>query len=256
MIDIRLFRGQENWIRGITEDFVQAVAAIPEARPPRLCLAGGQTPEPIYGALSRLMAAGRAGRTPAILVPGDERVPGDGLVSVAERVSGDGWGSIGDTSFLNETMLRRSFAQAMNAGVAVLYSWFAEDADGVAGGSGIDPAQSMILAMEAGLKSLAAPGQFLFDLCYLGLGADGHTAGLFPGSIRPGDPGLCVRGLAPTPPRQRVSLGYPALLSSRRTRFLINAKGKDDALARLQAGDPSCPAVMAATPDTVAFVLA
>ncbi|MGD9938972.1 MAG: 6-phosphogluconolactonase [Clostridia bacterium] len=244
MMDIRIFQGADNWIQGITEDFIQAMAAVPASRPPRLCLAGGQTPEPVYRVLSQRMVAGRIGRIPAILVPGDERVPG------GEQ------GSTGNPSYLNETMLKRSFAQALAAGVAVLYSWFDETARWPAGGSGFDLAQSMIQTMEARLRSLAAPDQALFDLCYLGLGADGHTAGLFPGMPGLTDQSLCVRGLAPMPPTQRVSLGFPALLSSRRTRFLISAKGKEDALARLQAGDASCPAVMAATTDTVAFVLA
>jgi 6-phosphogluconolactonase len=244
MIDIRVFQGAGNWIQGITDDFIQTVAAVPASRPPRLCLAGGQTPEPIYQALSELMLADRAGCAPAILVPGDERVPEDIR------------GSIGNSSFLNETMLERSFSQAITAGVAVLYSWFDETARGASGGSGMELVQSMMQTMEARLKALASTDQTLFDICYLGLGADGHTAGLFPGM--PGLTGqrLCVSGLAPTPPRQRVSLGFSALLSSRRTRFLISARGKDAALARLRAGDPSCPAVRAATADTVAFVLA
>jgi 6-phosphogluconolactonase len=137
-----------------------------------------------------------------------------------------------------------------------MYSWFDESARVVAGSSSDDLSPYMMQTMEARLKALTAPDQALFDICYLGLGADGHTAGLFPGMPGLTDEGLCVRGLAPTPPRQRVSLGFPALRSARQTRFLVSATGKKAALDRLRAGDSSCPAVMAATPGTVAFVLA
>lgn len=238
MIDIRIFHGKENWIRGLTDDFIQVVAALPDSRQPRLCLAGGQTPEPIYRVISQLLLDGKPGREPAILVPGDERLP------------------TGKPTDLNETMLGRSFAQAIASGVAILYSWFDASTGMVAGGSEVDLAQSMIQTMQGRLASLATPDQTLFDLCYLGLGADGHTAGLFPGMPGLEAPGFCVRGLAPRPPRQRVSLSFPALLSSGRTRFILSATGKEAALARLQAADVSCPAVRAATSDTVAFVLA
>ena len=268
MIDIRVFHDREAWIDGISKDFLQAMAGIPLPRQPRLCLAGGQTPEPVYREFSRLMVGGKTGLRSVTLVPGDERVPMD------------------NPADLNETMLGRSFSLAIASGVARMVSWFdgkygllagdnnpapnqghepssnpGYDADKDSGQqfgskSSDDLAQTMIQTMEARLAELASSGRLLFDLCYLGLGSDGHTAGLFPGMPGLDDPGLCIRGLAPLPPRQRVSLGFSALASTERTRFILSAAGKEAALEKLRHGDPGCPAVRAATVDTIAFVLA
>jgi 6-phosphogluconolactonase/glucosamine-6-phosphate isomerase/deaminase len=258
MIEIRVFQNREAWCHDMARDFVEALSDIPESRLPRLCLAGGRTPEPVYRALSQLMVEGRAGQAPAILVPGDERVPGDELWSGVEWTTGNEPSPTGNergpTGYLldlNETMLHQAFAPALASGRALLYSWF-----DFRYSPGADLAQSMIKTMETRLALLARPGEALFDLCYLGMGADGHTAGLFPGMPGLDEPGICIRGLAPTPPRQRVSLSFPSLLSSRRTRFIISSPGKEAALDRLRAGDPACPAVRAATADTIAFVLA
>lgn len=268
MIDIQVFHDKEAWIDGITSDFIQAMAGIPVSRPLRLCLAGGQTPEPVYREFSRLMMEGKSGLRSVLLVPGDERV------------------SIGNPAELNETMLGRAFNPAIASGAARLFSWFDEKYERLAGDNEPAPsgshepssspgydagkdfvtnfsskltddlARTMIQTMEARLALLAPSGHVLFDLCYLGLGSDGHTAGLFPGMPGLDDPGLCIRGLAPLPPRQRVSLGFSALISTERTRYILSATGKEAALERLRSGDPDCPATRAATADTIAFVLA
>ncbi len=73
-----------------------------------------------------------------------------------------------------------------------------------------------------------------FDLILLGMGADGHTASLFPG-----DPALTVRdrlvtvGHAPTAPRDRVTLTLPVLNQAAHVIFLIAGAGKGPALRRI-----------------------
>ena len=83
----------------------------------------------------------------------------------------------------------------------------------------------------------------IFDVVLLGLGENGHTASLFPGTdvldnvldwVAP-----CVPNDAP---HTRLTLTYPAIASSRRVAFLIAGAGKREAIARVRANDRSQPA--------------
>jgi len=77
-----------------------------------------------------------------------------------------------------------------------------------------------------------------FDLLLMGLGADGHTASLFPGSvsllederwvIKPPD---VVEGMA------RITLTVPALNAARRTLFAAWGSAKHAAIERIRAGE-------------------
>jgi 6-phosphogluconolactonase len=78
-----------------------------------------------------------------------------------------------------------------------------------------------------------------FDLLYLGMGDDGHTASLFPGSISlleeerwVIDPPDVVAGM------RRHTLTLPALNAARRTLFLAVGPAKAGPLARIRGGEP------------------
>lgn len=76
------------------------------------------------------------------------------------------------------------------------------------------------------------------DLVLLGIGADGHTASLFPGRAELQASGLTV-GVrdAPKPPPDRVSLTMQALRDARRVVFLVTGADKAEAVAMAQRGE-------------------
>jgi 6-phosphogluconolactonase len=87
------------------------------------------------------------------------------------------------------------------------------------------------------------------DLLLLGMGEDGHTASLFPGS-----PALAERSArvvvvtGPKPPNPRLTVTPPVIEAARATLVLVSGAGKADALARALEGplDPgSTPAQLA-----------
>lgn len=89
-----------------------------------------------------------------------------------------------------------------------------------------------------------------FDLVLLGIGDDGHTASLFPGS-----PALeetrrwVVATTAPVEPRGRLTLTLPALTHAASVFVVVTGRSKADALrcALGDSPDPRCPASLIQT---------
>jgi len=78
-----------------------------------------------------------------------------------------------------------------------------------------------------------------FDLVYLGLGEDGHTASLFPhnSALNVADqPCTAVMVAGNAVAQWRLSLTYPVLNSARGVIFLVEGKEKADVLARVLEG--------------------
>jgi 6-phosphogluconolactonase len=86
------------------------------------------------------------------------------------------------------------------------------------------------------------PARPLFDVQLLGLGPDGHTASLFPGTAVLEERGRWVAEVIGAKEEARITLTYPALESSRHTAFLVAGAEKRAILARARAGDKALPA--------------
>ncbi len=82
------------------------------------------------------------------------------------------------------------------------------------------------------------------DIIHLGLGEDGHTASLFPGSDALDEEQALVRVIhdAPKPPPDRLTLTLPVLNAARAVLFMVQGASKHEALARVLRRDPRLPA--------------
>jgi 6-phosphogluconolactonase len=84
-----------------------------------------------------------------------------------------------------------------------------------------------------------------FDAVVLGMGDDGHTASLFPGSpnlpsaLNQAAAAGCVGMWSPVAPHPRLSLNLTALLDSRRVLVLITGESKWRTLAAARAAGPA-----------------
>lgn len=90
-----------------------------------------------------------------------------------------------------------------------------------------------------------------FDLCMLGMGADGHFASLFPGAANLASALSLSNTSAALPilpdpmpvagPHPRISLTLSRLLHARRVMLLISGRDKRDVLERARCGDATLP---------------
>ncbi len=105
--------------------------------------------------------------------------------------------------------------------------------------------EAAALACAVGLHAFFGRAWPRFDLVLLGLGADGHTASLFPGS-----PILeeTTRSVVPVKaqyqgrPAWRVTLTLPAINAARQVIFLVTGASKADVLQTVLMGPQTLPA--------------
>lgn len=183
----------------VIADDLRRVAAelFQESAPRTIALAGGATPAPVYARLATLEYPW----TETQIFFGDERCvpPGD-----------------------FDSNYRMAQSTLLSKVAATVYRMPGETCDA--------------MAYERDIEATFGPGVPRFDLIFLGLGADGHTASLFPG-----DPSLDERERlvvrVARPDHSRLTLTLPVLSAAKLAVFLVAGTAKRDALARLLRGD-------------------
>lgn len=174
----------------------------------RIALAGGSTPRALYPRLTGTVDWSRA-----TVFFGDERaVPPDHRDS-------------------NYRMARETLLDPARVPTANVVRWRAESAD-------LDQA-----ATEYEEELRAAGGPPWLDLALLGLGPDGHTASLFPGTTALAEEArLAVPVDVPSLHTRRLTLTFPALRGANAIFFLVSGSAKAQALAEALGPHGAVPA--------------
>ena len=181
----------------------------------RLALSGGNTPRAVHAELARLGADLAWNRVQITF--GDERcVPPDHADS-------------------NYRMARESLLDAVAIPSGNVFRIRGEIAPA-------DAAQEYEDKLAAVAARCGEP-RYVHDLVLLGLGEDGHTASLFPGS-----PALeetvrnVIPATGPKPPPQRITMTFPLLNAARHAAFLVTGAGKHALVEEIAAGSSAYPA--------------
>ena len=185
----------------------------------RIALAGGSTPRALYPLLVEGVDWSRT-----TVFFGDER-------------------AVGPTDpQSNYRMARETLLGPARVPPANVVRWRAEDAN-------LDAAAR---DYERALTAGTTPPWL--DLVLLGLGPDGHTASLFPGTSGLAEEGvLAVAVDVPQMGQRRLTLTYPALCGARDVCFLVAGRDKATALAAVVEGNrlPAARIVHRAGPVTI-----
>jgi 6-phosphogluconolactonase len=196
MLSLRTFPDLDTLSRAVAESVAgRASDAVRKRGRFSLALAGGQTPCRLY---ERLAEAARLPWSQIHLFWGDERyVPHDDPRS-------------------NYRLVRKSLLDRVEvpAGNVHAIPTHLEDIDAAAS------------SYETTLREFFS-GLPCFDLVLLGMGADGHTASLFPGTPAVGERKRWVTPVrAPVEPPMRLTLTLPVILNASAIYFLISGNDK------------------------------
>lgn len=224
---VRVVSDEEEVARAGAEEFVASVARAGADGPCRILLSGGRTPEPMYRLLASEPTRSRIDWNSVECYFGDERpVPPDHPDS-------------------NYGLVRRALLEPLGLRAPRTYRIRGESSD-------LELAAVRYEALLRNRFTKYPPEVPAFDLVFLGLGAEGHTASLFPGvEIPDSPPRLVVSAWIEALHSMRATVTYRLLNAARRVLFLVAGREKAAAVQRTLApdgsGDPT-PASRVAPP--------
>ena len=217
---VRMFPDDVALRRAAVESIAGAIgAAIRERDVCLLALSGGNTPGPVYDLLAAESAVRKIAWSRVHLLFADERcVPPDDPQS-------------------NFGMIRRLLLSRIPIPAAGIHRMVGED----------DPA-SAARAYTEELRRCSAEEPPRLDLVVLGVGKDGHTASLFPGTTVLKEENTLVREVFVARLNSwRLTLTLPVLNAARVVIFLVAGKAKAQVVARILGApgpDSSLPATL------------
>lgn len=176
---------------------------------PRVALAGGSTPKAMYEVLRRCTGADAAALRRVRYFFGDERaVPNDHADS-------------------NVLLAMEGFLNAMGVPLEQIYP--------PNGAAAVLSAEAWRLSLLLDRTLPKSPdGAPQFDLVYLGMGTDGHTASLFPGTeaLEATDKGY-VSNEVPQLGTNRLTLTYPVLNAAKHLLLMVTGDNKATVLREI-----------------------
>lgn len=193
--------------------------ALAKEGPFSLCLSGGSTPKALYHRLAQPPYRERFPWDRTHLFWGDERfVPPTDVLSNFKMVQ--------DALLAHVPIPPANVHRVQTQGLTpqTAAAKYQRELQGFYGADALDPARP------------------LFDVNLLGLGEDGHTASLFPGTDVLAERRLWAAAVIGAKAEARITLTYPTLESARHAVFLVSGAGKTPMLTRLLAQDPALPA--------------
>lgn len=217
MIDVEVLADPEALAQRAAGWLVETLAALPGPR--TVCLSGGSTPRRLYELLATAPLLERMPWDRIHWFWGDERfVPPDDARSNFRMTS--------------EAMLDQ--APGLQAHIHPIQT------------TGRTPREAARL-YQAELASfygadMLDPARPLFDVTFLGLGSNGHSASLFPDEAVLDEQTAWAAPVTPPGEPTRITLTYPPLDSSRHVAFLVAGADKRAMLQRLRQGDRTIPA--------------
>lgn len=210
MNHLHIFSGAEDFAAGAAALFTDAAAAaIRERGRFTVALSGGGTPRPVYTRLASPEFRERADWSRVQVFFGDERcVPPDDSRS-------------------NYRMARETLFDLVTIPPANVHRMHGED----------DPAQAALRYEQELAQTFRTPHFPPFDLVLLGLGDNGHTASLFPGTavLRERER-WAVAQYVEVAGMWRVTLTAPLINAARKVVFLVEGVAKAEMLFNVQHG--------------------